>query len=172
MVTLLIPVLNEAQAMRKILPQIPKGSCDQILVVDGGSTDDSADYARSLGFDVYTQKERGLRAAYAEGIAQATGDIVVTFSPDGNSMAEKIPVLIAKMREGYDMVIVSRYKDNAKSQDDDMLTAFGNWMYTAAINFLFRAQYTDSLVMFRAYRRDILQELKMTETIRILEWGE
>jgi glycosyltransferase involved in cell wall biosynthesis len=170
--TLMVLTLNEIDAMRQVLPKIPAGCCDQLLVVDGGSTDGSADYARSLGWEVYVQKEKGLRAAYAEGVDQARGDVIVTFSPDGNSVPERLPDLVAKMREGYDMVIVSRYKDWAKSADDDFLTGFGNWMFTTIINVLFRAGYTDTLVMYRAYRKELVERLRLKERIPFMEWGE
>ena len=52
------------------------------------------------------------------------GDVLITFSSDGNSIPKLIPPLVEKMREGYDMVIVSRYKEDAKSDDDDFVTAF------------------------------------------------
>jgi hypothetical protein len=61
------------------------------------------------------------------------GDVVITFSPDGNSIAELIPELVNKMKEGYDMVIVSRYLNEAKSEDDDIITAFGNWLFTKTV---------------------------------------
>jgi glycosyltransferase involved in cell wall biosynthesis len=170
--TLLVPTLNEIDAMRQVLPRVPAGCCDQLLLVDGGSTDGSADYARSLGYEVYVQKEKGLRAAYAEGVDRATGDVVITFSPDGNSLPEKLPELVARMREGYDMVIVSRYLPPAKSEDDDWLTGFGNWMFTAIINLLFRGRYTDTLVMYRAYRKDVIARLRLKEPLSFMEWGE
>jgi len=170
--TLFIPVLNEIEAMRQVLPRLPKGCCDQILVVDGQSRDGSAEYARSLGCDVYVQKEKGLRAAYSEGIQHATGEVIVTFSPDGNSLPEKIPELIDKMREGYDMVIVSRYLGGARSEDDDMMTGFGNWMFTSLINFFFSSNYTDALVMFRAYRKDIVKRLGFDKPVFFMEWFE
>ncbi len=170
--TLFIPVLNEIDAMRTIMPQIPRDCCDQILVVDGGSTDGSADYARSLGFEVYVQKGKGLRAGYSEGLALATGDVIITFSPDGNSLVDRIVPLVEKLKEGYDMVIVSRYKDEARSQDDDLVTGFGNWMFTRLINLLFGGKYTDAMVMFRGYKRDVVDRLNMRERISFMEWGE
>jgi glycosyltransferase involved in cell wall biosynthesis len=117
------------------------------------------EYAKSLGCRVLSQKSTGLTNAYREALEHVTGDIVVTFSPDGNSLPERIPDLLAKMEEGYDMVIVSRYTEGAKSEDDDAVTAFGNWLFTTTINVLFGSCYTDSLVMFRAFKRDIAKGL-------------
>ena len=90
---------------------------------------------------------------------QVRGDIVITFSPDGNSIPELIPQLIEKMREGYDMIIASRYLGEAKSQDDDWITGFGNWLFTRTVNLLHGGNYTDVMVIYRIYRRAMTQEL-------------
>ena len=153
--TLFVPTLNEITGMKAIMPLIKDGWCDQILVVDGGSTDGTAEWAREQGYDVYVQKKKGLRHAYVEGWPLIKGDVVITFSPDGNSIAQLIPPLIEKMREGYDMVIVSRYLPPAKSQDDSWLTGFGNWLFTTTINLLHGGHLTDSMVMYRAYKTDL-----------------
>jgi len=63
------------------------------------------------------------------------------------------------MREGYDMVIVSRYLPPAKSADDSRLTAFGNWMFTGLINLLHGGKLTDSFVMYRAYKTSLPEQL-------------
>ena len=109
------------------------------------------------------QKERGLRQGYLEVWPLLRGDIVITFSPDGNSVAELIPALIARMAEGYDMVIVSRYLGNAKSDDDNWITAFGNWFFTKTVNVLHGGNYTDCMVMFRAYKRDLIHALEFQQ---------
>jgi hypothetical protein len=83
----------------------------------------------------------------------ARGDIIIEFPPDGNSLPEKIPEVIAAIEKGHDFVIVSRYKDGAKSHDDDFMTAIGNKLFTTLTNVLFRTSYTDVLVGYRAYRK-------------------
>src|SRR5262245_27977980 len=155
--TLLLPTINEIEGMKTIMPRVDPAWVDEILVVDGGSTDGTVEYAVKAGYKVHHQKSKGITYAYQEALEVATGDVVIAFSPDGNSIPERIPDLVAKMREGYDMVIVSRYCHGAKSEDDDVVTAFGNRVFTAAINLLFGGRYTDTLVMFRAWRRDVVR---------------
>src|SRR5882672_5169184 len=127
-VTLLIPTLNEAVGMRSVMPKVKKEWVDQILIVDGNSKDGTADIARQMGYDVVMQKTPGIRGAYMDALPFIKGDAILTFSPDGNSIPELIPVCIKKFKEGYDMVIVSRYAQGAKSYDDDAVTSFGNKM--------------------------------------------
>ena len=160
-VTLLVPTLDEIEGMRKIMPQVQRDWCDQILVVDGGSTDGTREYARSEGYEVVVQRKPGIRHAYSDAFPHVRGEIVVTFSPDGNSIPELIPDLVQKIEAGYDMVIASRYASGAKSDDDDFFTAFGNWMFTRLINTLHGGNYTDAMVIFRAYRTKLYWDLEL-----------
>lgn len=160
-VTLLIPTLNEVNGMKAIMPKIKPEWYDQLLIVDGQSTDGTIEYCKEKGYPIVIQKKRGMRNAYMESWPHITGDIVLTFSPDGNSIPELIPECIQKMKEGYDMVIVSRYAEGAKSYDDDAVTAFGNKLFTTFINLLHGARYTDAMVIYRAYRRDLIYELDL-----------
>lgn len=159
--TLFIPTLNEIRGMQAVMPRIKREWVDQILIMDGGSTDGTPEWARAQGYEVHVQQEKGLRQAFEEAWPLIRGDIVITFSPDGNSIPELIPPLIAKMKEGYDMVIVSRYLPPAKSEDDTWLTAFGNWMFTRLINLLHGGRLTDAMVMFRAYKKSLPLELDL-----------
>jgi len=147
--------------MKTVMPLIKPEWCDQILIVDGQSKDGTAEYARAQGYDVIVQQKKGMRHAYMEAWPHVKGDVVLTFSPDGNSIPELIPACIAKMKEGYDMVIVSRYAKGAKSYDDDVITGFGNWLFTTTINLLHGGHYTDAMVIYRAYRKDLIAELDL-----------
>src|SRR5947209_2381579 len=106
--TLLVATLNEIEGMKAIMPRVKPEWCDQILVMDGGSTDGTIEYAKECGYEVYVQKKKGFREGYKETLPLIRGDVLLTFSPDGNSIPELIPDLLAKMKEGYDMVIASR----------------------------------------------------------------
>lgn len=162
-VTLLVPTLNEIDGMKAIMPRVKKEWCDQTIIVDGGSTDGTIEWAREWGYFVYVQKQKGLRHAYTEVLPYIEGDVVITFSPDGNSIPELIPELIDKMKGGCDMVIVSRYLNKAKSKDDNIITAFGNWLFTKTVNLLHRGHYTDAMVIFRAYKTQLVYDLELNK---------
>jgi glycosyltransferase involved in cell wall biosynthesis len=79
-VTLLIPTLNEITGMRAIMPKIQRDWVDQILILDGGSTDGTVEYAREQGYEVHVQTKPGIRQAYMEALPKIRGEIIVTFS--------------------------------------------------------------------------------------------
>jgi glycosyltransferase involved in cell wall biosynthesis len=166
--TLLLPTLNEIEAARVIIPQLRKEWVDEIIVVDGGSTDGTVEYMRCAGLRVHLQTVRGYGEGMLEAMHLANGDIIIEFNPDGNCIPDDIPRIIAKVREGYDLVIGSRYRDGAKSDDDNWLTALGNWMFTRIVNVLFGTRYTDALVGFRAYRRN--EALRLNFDASGLSW--
>ena len=161
--TLLIFTLNEIEGCKAILPQIDRSLFQQILVVDAHSTDGTPDWCRQQGFEVFTQSRTGLRQAYLEVLPRITGDYFIAFSPDGNSLADKLPELVAKLKEGYDMVIVSRYLGGAKSADDNAVTGFGNWLFTRLVNVLHRGHYTDVMVMYRGLRTSLMHALHLDD---------
>lgn len=161
--SLLVMTLNEIDGMKTIMPQVQQDWVDQIIIVDGGSTDGTIEWARDNGYEVYVQKQAGFRHAYTEVMPRVIGDVLITFSPDGNSIPEAIPGLITKMQEGYDMVIASRYLGNAKSEDDGAVTGFGNWLFTKTVNLLHDGHYTDVMVIYRAYKKQIVFDLDLNK---------
>ena len=161
--TVLVMTLNEIDGMRVMMPRVKREWVDQILIVDGGSTDGTIEWAKQHGYEVYVQREPGCRSAYQEVWPRIIGDVVIYFTPDGNSIPEVIPQLLLEMEKGYDMVTASRYLDGAKSEDDDLLTGFGNWLFQRLCNWLLAPRgsgwMTDPMVMFRAHRKDLPMRL-------------
>jgi len=117
-----------------------------------------------MGAQVYRQKRKGIRHAYIEAWSLLTGDAVVTLSPDGNCVPEDISKLANSLTQTQsDMIIASRYYGGQKSEDDDWVTGFGNWLFTKTVNALFRGTYTDVMGIFRIYRRDLFYELGLDQ---------
>lgn len=159
--TLLVLTLNEIDGVKIILPQIDRPAFDQILVVDGGSTDGTIEWCQANQYQVYIQQRPGIRFAYFEVLPMLEGDVIVTMSPDGNCPPEAVPLLLDKMEAGYDLVIGSRYLGSATSQDDGVVTAFGNWLFTKTVNLLHGGRYTDVMVIYRAFRRSLIYDLDL-----------
>ena len=162
--TLFIPTLNEIDGVKVIMPQVKREWVDEIIFLDGNSTDGTADWLRGQGYRVIPQQSKGLALAYWECFDAMAGDVIIVFTPDGNSIPEIIPALVEKMKEGYDLVIASRYLGRAKSQDDDLITGFGNWMFTRMMNLLFGTKYTDVCVSYRAFKMSLVRSLDLTRS--------
>lgn len=160
--SLIAATLNEIEAIQVVLPELQEGWVDEIIITDGGSTDGTIEYCQNRGVKVVKQTGKGYGSAIKQGVEAASGDIIIEFPPDGNSMAQKIPEVVAEIeKNGYDFVIVSRYKDGAKSHDDDFMTGIGNKMFTGLTNKMFGTSYTDTLVGYRAYRKELLPTLEL-----------
>ena len=89
--TLFVLTYNEIEGMKAIIPRIKKEWVDEIIIVDGGSTDGTQEYAKEQVYTIYVQKKKGIRHAYIEGIPLVKTDYIISFSPDGNSVPEAIP---------------------------------------------------------------------------------
>jgi glycosyltransferase involved in cell wall biosynthesis len=167
--------------MKAVMPRIHRDWVDEILVVDGNSTDGTVEYCKQNGYKVVPQRGSGLAGAYWTCFDDATGDVIIAFSPDNNSVPELIPQMIQQIRDGADLVIASRYKEGAVSKDDDTVTAFGNWMFTRLVRLLYGGNVTDVLVMYRAFKRELVTKLQLTRSdepyfeqelvIRCLKYG-
>lgn len=158
-VTLFIPIKNEVDGLKAIMPKINPDWVDEIFILDGGSTDGSKEFLLNAGYRVVDQKSKGVKGAFWEAFEMVKGDVIIPFSPDGNSIPEDIPKLIDKMNEGFDIVIASRYLGAARSHDDDFVSALANRVLTGLINLLFRTKYTDAIGMYKAFRKKHLYEL-------------
>lgn len=160
--TLLIPTKNEIVGVKEIMPRIKREWVDEILFVDAGSTDGTLEYIKKNNYKFIIQQKPGVLAAWWEGFEAATGDAIILFSPDGNSVPEVIPQLVGKMKEGnYDIVIASRYMKGARNEDDNRITALGNPIFTWLVNILFGGKYTDVLGMYKIFKKELLISLKL-----------
>lgn len=163
-ISLLILVLNEIDGLKEIIPKIDLKLFNSIIFVDGGSTDGSIEWLNQNKFKIVHQKEKGLGNAYLDGLKEINDDFVITFSPDGNSDPSRLKKMVEIINtEEFDILICSRYLRWAKSDDDNLITSFGNWLFTKTFNILYRQNITDYLVLYRAFKKSIVNELNVNE---------
>jgi dolichol-phosphate mannosyltransferase len=110
--TVLILTLNEAASLVRLLPRIEGAvaeiSSHEVLVIDGGSTDGTQDFARKSGARVVAQAETGYGNAYRQGLREARGEWILTIDADGSHPVEEFPKLWER-RAGAALVAGSRY---------------------------------------------------------------
>ena len=125
------------------MPKIRLGTFDQVIAVDGNSTDDTVAAMESFGVPVFKQSERGLGAAMIESRARVTTDSFIFFHPDGNEDAEAIPQMADMLREGEEFVVASRMIKGAVNEDDEKLLKWRKWAnngFALLANILFAHQ--------------------------------
>jgi len=159
-VSLILLTSNEIDGCKKIIPMIPKKGIDEFICVDFNSTDGTREYLKKMGYKVFVQKRRGRGIAFRIGMKKAKGDMLIYFSPDGNEDPKDIPKLIEKIKDGYDMVIASRFHPKSVSEDATFVRRFGNWMFTSLINLFWGANVTDAVNGFRAIKKEVMKNLK------------
>lgn len=160
--TIVVLTLNERDGVEKILPKINRTWFQELIIVDGGSTDGTIDWCKKNNYKVLIQDKKGIRNAYFKVLKQIKTDLILTLSPDGNCDVSVIPKLINKLKdEDCDLVIGSRYLNGERSDDDDIITRFGNWLFTSTANLFFNGNLTDVMVIYRIFKKSIIYELDL-----------
>jgi len=159
-ISAIIPTLNEAQNLAHVLPFLPD-LIDEVILVDGRSTDGTIAVARELLPDVRVviQTHRGKGNALACGFAVCTGDIIVMLDADGSTDPTEIPLFIAELLAGADFVKGSRYMKGGGSEDLTRVRRYGNAFLTGTVNALFGVRYTDLCYGYIAFWRRCLPQL-------------
>jgi glycosyltransferase involved in cell wall biosynthesis len=162
-VAVIIPALNEADAIGLVIGDIPAW-VDRVIVADNGSTDGTDHVARRAGAVVVREPERGYGAACLAGLRAATGyDIVVFLDGDRSDHAEDMADLVDPIaRKDADFVLGSRVLGARERGSLTLQQQLGNWLATRLIQLMWRTGYTD-LGPFRAIRRESLQRLGMAD---------
>ena len=164
-VTLAVLTLNEIEGLRQVFPKIPTHCVDEILAVDGGSSDGTLEFFATRGIRTIRQEKRGRGEAFRLAAREARTDWLVFFSPDGNEDPDDIPRLVQGLADGYDMVIASRFMLGGRSEDDDkwLLASrrWGNLTFTWLANALWGGprRITDTINGFRGITREVFHRL-------------
>jgi glycosyltransferase involved in cell wall biosynthesis len=156
----IVPALNEAGAIGSVVAEIRAAVDAEVIVVDNGSSDSTAEVARRAGARVVGCPERGYGKACLRGIAAtAATEAVVFIDGDGSMLAADIPALIAPILSGQaDIVCGARHRTSGTMP---IHQAWGNRVSIALLRWLYGVRLSD-LGPFRAVRRQTLDGLKMT----------
>ncbi|MHB8603117.1 MAG: glycosyltransferase family 2 protein [Nitrosotalea sp.] len=158
-VSIIVLARNELKGIQETIPKLKQLPIDEIVVVDGNSTDGTFEECKKMGIKVIKQKSIGRGNAFREGLRNSTGDVLVFFSPDGNENPDDIPKLISKISEGYDLVIASRFSSQSGSADVTAVRKIANNLTTKVINTLFHGSYTDACNGFRVIKRSAMEKI-------------
>ena len=162
-VSVIIPTHNEAQAIGRVLADLPPGLTTEVIVVDSNSNDGTPEIAAKAGARVIQEPRRGYGRACLTGLAAASSpDIVVFLDGDYSDRPSELPLLLAPIIEGRaDITLGSRLGRNSAGALP-WHQAFGNHLAAGLIRVLYGLKITD-LGPFRAARAEVLRSLKLEE---------
>jgi glycosyltransferase involved in cell wall biosynthesis len=159
-ITVIIPCLNEEQGIEKVLRRMP-AFVDDVIVVDNGSTDRTAEVARSFGAQVIREDVRGYGRAYKKGFSVATGDVIVTLDGDHSYPPDAISYLLeAFLHLEVDFLNASRFPVRDR-EAMSLKHKFGNLVLSIAMSLLYFRWVSDSQSGMWVLRRSILENFKL-----------
>lgn len=154
--TVVIPTLNEAEGIVRVIEEVRGVGVSKILVVDGGSTDGTVELARRAGARVVFQEGRGKADAVRTAFKYVDTPYVVVMDGDFTYPADHIRDIVDKLREGFDEVIGARRFPEPGAMP--RLFAFGNRLLTWWFNLLFGTRLSDVLSGMYGLRRDAVAD--------------
>lgn len=165
-VVVIIPALNEERSISHVIEALPRNHVCEIIVVDNGSNDRTAQVAREAGATVLSESRKGYGYACLTGISHAlplNPDIIAFIDGDLSDYPEELPQILRPItEEGYEMVIGSRMIGRRERGAMLPQALFGNWLACVLIRLLWRHRFTD-LGPFRAITTAAYQRMNMSD---------
>lgn len=159
-ITAIIPCLNEEQGVEQVLKLMP-AYVDEVIVVDNGSTDRTAEVAAGYGAMVIPELVRGYGRAYKRGFSVATGDVIVTLDGDHSYPVDALSYLLGAFEHlNVDFLNASRFpvREQGAMSLKHML---GNWVLSLVTSVLFFRWVRDSQSGMWVFKRSILDKIRL-----------
>ena len=159
-ITMVIPTLNEARNLPHVLPRIPAW-VNEVIIVDGRSTDDTVEVAKKLRPDVkiVLETRAGKGAALKAGFAAATCDAIVMLDADGSMNPAEAVLFVGALLAGGEFVKGSRFVQGGGTDDMSLFRFAGNWGLTKTVKMLYGGSFSDLCYGYIGFWRRTLTHL-------------
>lgn len=160
-ISIIVPALNEARNLPRVFAALPADA--EVVLVDGGSQDDTVKVAQDLRPDVVVvqQTRRGKGNALACGFSASTGELIVMIDADCSTDPAEIPRFIEALHNGADFAKGTRFALGGGSDDITPLRRLGNKGLNGLVNVLFGTRFTDLCYGYNAFRRTVLADMAL-----------
>jgi glycosyltransferase involved in cell wall biosynthesis len=165
-ITVTVPAYNEAKSIGRLIKGIKDVMSSNkynynVLVVDDGSIDNTAEVAKKSGAIVYSHpKNYGLAETFKTEIKKCLklkSDVIVHIDADGQYLPKEIPRLLKEIKNGYDLVLGSRFK--GKIEHMPLIKRFGNKAFSRVVSQISRIKISDAQTGFRAFTKEVAKEV-------------
>lgn len=159
-ISVIIPTLNEVSNIKYVFPHIPH-FIDEIIVIDGGSTDGTRKEILKFRKDakIIVNRTPGKGVAIRQGFKMATGDLIIMMDADGSHDPKEIPGLMEPVLNGYDVAKGSRLLPGGGSDDFTLFRRFGNNMFVMMVNKLYGTNCTDLCYGYRVFKKEAIDKI-------------
>ena len=160
--SVVVPAMNEELNLPYVLPKIGEW-VDEVILVDGRSTDATREIAKELvpGIRVVEQRGQGKGAALRSGFAAAKGDLIIMLDADGSTDPREIPIFVGALAAGAEFVKGTRFAQGAGSADMTRLRRMGNRALVRVVRLLFGGSFSDLCYGYIALWRRVLPYLEL-----------
>ncbi|MEM3839340.1 MAG: glycosyltransferase family 2 protein, partial [Candidatus Micrarchaeaceae archaeon] len=165
-VSVVIPTLNEEPNIEQLLREIESelsGKENEVIIVDGGSTDNTVKIAKRHGAKILHEKS-GKGAALLKGFSEARGKILISMDADLSHRPVEMRILIAGIEAGYDICMGSRFISGGGTDDMPLVRVLGNKFFVFLVNLLFGSNYSDLCYGYRSFNKEALKKMELTES--------
>lgn len=162
---LFIATRNEIEGITQLYDRIPVKAFDEVYALDGGSTDGTIEFFNKKNIKVILNVKKG--EIVNKGIMLTGCENLVFFAPDGNENPDDIIIIRDKLKEGYDMVIASRFMKGSRNEEDEKffpLRLWANRVFTFLVKLIWGGTLTDTINGFRGVKRSKASAMKLEPT--------
>jgi glycosyltransferase involved in cell wall biosynthesis len=160
-ISIVIPTLNEGKNLARVLKNIPK-SVDEVIVVDGYSTDNTVKIAKKFGAKVIFD-DIGKGSALRKGMMAAKGDVIITMDADCSHKSSEIGLLTEGIKAGFDICMGSRFIQGGGTEDMSWYRKLGNKFFVFLVNLIWGMHYSDLCYGYRSFRKSCIKKLGLKQ---------
>lgn len=169
-VSIILPALDEEEAVGKVIDEIPKKDMEErgyrveILVVDNGSTDRTREIAEAKGAKIIVEPTKGKGRAVRTAFESVSGDFIFMLDADYTYPATYIPQMLEALEEGYNVVLGSRLKGQRAEGAMSKLNLIGNRLLAFIANTLYGTRISDLCTGYWGLTREVVENMELDAT--------